>query len=160
MQVSIEQSVFDKKQCLYHVGLRPIPSWFETIYCRTLSWILTTVYPLFNSLDPRGEVAGNWAFCALLCLPAWMNLLLPGDWQLENPVSGHRTRSNPANHTLPHIDWKGRSFLAGPVNFTPFDPTFARNHISHCPMMGDGSLPRRCPTKYQKLVTISGDYHL
>ena len=27
-------------------------------------------------------------------------------------------------------------------------------------MMGDGSLPKRCPAKYQRLVMISGDYHV
>ncbi len=27
-------------------------------------------------------------------------------------------------------------------------------------MMGDGSLPKYCPTKYQRLVIISGDYYV
>ncbi len=27
-------------------------------------------------------------------------------------------------------------------------------------MMGDGSLPKRCPTKYQMIVVISGNYNV
>ena len=40
------------------------------------------------------------------------------------------------------------------------EEVFEMDHISHCPMMGDGSLPKRCPAKYQRLVMIIGDYHV
>ena len=62
--------------------------------------------------------------------------------------------------------WNGWIIFTVFYNSAPFPPPFTmlflitKSGLLIVLMMGHGSLPKRCRAKYQRLVMISGDYHV